>query len=265
MARKPAWLTILLIWTGLAAAQPPHLDGAGRDSWRAYQAAANPKAFAIAPGGAHGWTAEADNDDRAAAQALETCRAHTEQTCLLYDQSGARVFDQQRWPGLWTLPGDAAAGEGVKRGMRFPDLLLSDPKGKPLKLSDLSGRVRILHFWGSWCPHCQGEMPGFVRLARDPGSKHLAFLPIQVREDAASARLWLRQAGLAIPQYDGGATGPASTRLTLADGRVLPDRDIARAFPATYVLDRRGRVLFSRIGPVEDWSQYREFLRHAAR
>ena len=52
--------------------------------------------------------------------------------------------------------------------------------------------------------------------------------------------------------------------LTLADGRKIQDRDIAAAFPTTYILDKHGIVVFSNIGPVSRWPQYLPLLRDVA-
>jgi len=123
----------------------------------------------------------------------------------------------------------------------------------------------VLHFWGSWCPHCRQEMPGLQRLARQLGKEKITFALVQVREDATSARAWLRRQKIAMPLYDSGVRNARESALPLAGGGMLADREIARAFPSTYVLGRHGVVLFSHTGPISDWSQYAEFLRHAAR
>ena len=247
----------------------PHLDARGQAAYQEFLAAAPPRAFAIAPGGGHAWVGEAANDEAAEEQALEACRRHNEQTCVLFAVNQESVFDSRRWPTLWGPYPDAAtaarAPVGMKRGMRFPDLALTDAAGKKINLSALGGHVRVLHFWGSWCPHCRQEMPGLQRLARQLGKEKLAFVLVQVREDAAGAREWLRQQKISLPLYDSGAKGARDAALPLAGGGSLADREIARAFPSTYVLSRHGVVLFSHAGPVADWSQYADFLRHAAR
>lgn len=264
---------LLFLFPILASAAPPaavpHLDSRGHAAYQSFLDAATPRAFAIAPGGAYAWAAGAVSEDAAETQALESCRRHGEQTCVLFAVNGQQVFDGKRWPTLWGPYPDAAASVraavGMKRGMRFPDLALTDAAGKKLRLSDLDGRVRVLHFWGSWCPHCRHEMPGFQRLAKQLKKEKIAFALIQVREDAATARAWLRRQKHDLPTYDSGVSGPRDSALSLAEGGTLADREIARAFPATYILGRHGVVLFSHTGPVSDWSQYAAFLRHASR
>jgi len=264
-------LPLLLPSLALAAlpASVPHLDAQGQTAYRGFLSAEAPRAFAIAPGGAHGWVAEAATDEAAEEQALSVCRSHSEPRCVLFAVNDQRVFDARHWPSLWGPYPDAAASArapvGMKRGMRFPDLALTDAAGKKLRLSDLQGRVLVLHFWGSWCPHCRLEMPGLQRLAKQLKQEKVAFVLVQVREDVARARAWLRQQKMALPLYDSGVRGARDTALPLAGGGSLPDREIARAFPSTYVLGHHGVVLFSHTGPIPDWSQYADFLRHAAR
>jgi thiol-disulfide isomerase/thioredoxin len=265
-------LPILLI-PGLAlAALPasaPHLDAQGQDAYRGFLAAEAPRAFAIAPGGAHAWSAEAVSEEAAEEQALEACRRHSEQSCVLFAVNDHRVFDARRWASLWGPYPDAAASArapvGMKRGMRFPDLALTDAAGKKMRLSDLSGHVLVLHFWGSWCPHCRQEMPDLQRLAKKVRQEKVAFVLVQVREDVAKARAWLQQQRISMPLYDSGARGARDAALPLAGGGTVADREIARAFPSTYILGRHGVVLFSHTGPIPDWSQYADFIRHAAR
>ena len=268
------WLLLIFLFAGPlhAAGLPasvPHLDARGQAAWRDFRAAAPPRAFVIAPGGAHAWVAEAASGEAAEDQALETCRNLSEQACMLFAVDDRLLFDARRWPTLWGPYPDAAASAraqvGMKRGMRFPDLALTDPAGKKLKLSDLDGKVRVLHFWGSWCPHCRQEMPALQGLAHQLRRAKVDFVLVQVREDAAAARTWLKREKIRLPHYDSGVRSARDTALPLAGGGTLTDRSIARAFPSTYILGRHGVVLFSHTGPVADWSQYAGFLKDAAR
>ena len=52
-----------------------------------------------------------------------------------------------------------AALEGPEIGKAAPDFTLTDTEGNTTQLSALKGKVVVLVFWASWCPHCVKEMP----------------------------------------------------------------------------------------------------------
>jgi thiol-disulfide isomerase/thioredoxin len=263
-----AGLGMFFMATVCPAAMPPHLDPAGQDAYRQYQGAEGHRAFAVSPGGRWGWSSGAANPDLAGEQALAYCQDRNEQRCVLHGVDGETVFDAKAWAGLWGPYADAAtaarAQVGLKRGMRFPDLMLTDAQGRALKLSDMNGEVRVLHFWGSWCGACRKEMPEMQDVARQLG-KSVRFILVQVREGIADSRVWLKRQSINLPAYDSGARASDSGELRLAGGGKLNDREIAKAFPTTYVLDRHGVVLFSRTGPIHGWSEYVVLLQHAVR
>lgn len=257
-ALSPAW-----------AATPPQLDSQGHEAYKAYGRAPEHKAFVIASGGTWAWRADLPTEDQAEAAALADCRAHTSQRCLTYALDQDVVLDEPNWWQAWGPYLAAAeagrAAVGVKRGQRFPDLRLTDGKGRSLRLSDLRGRVVLAHFWGSWCPHCVREMPDLQKLHdRLAGKRNIAFVLLPVREPYAQAAQWLRRKRIRMPLYDGGASVTREHAFPLADGAKLPDREVARVFPSTYVLDKHGVVLFSHTGPVADWLEYLPQLLDAA-
>jgi thiol-disulfide isomerase/thioredoxin len=255
--------------TLLEAAGVPHLDERGQADYAAYRQAPSHRAFAIAPGGTWGWQADLPSAALAQQGALQACQQYTEQRCVLYDSDGRIVFDAKTWPHAWGpylgAKQAAQASVGMRRGDRFPDLRFQSPSGREGKLSDLRGKVVVLHFWGSWCPPCQREMPELRRIyAEFRKSKDVVFVLLPVREPLDVSRKWLKQKGGDLPLAFGGEATIRSGEFRLADGGRLTDRDMAKAFPTTYVLDKQGIVVFSRIGPVARWPEYAPFLRDVA-
>lgn len=247
----------------------PHLDRFGREGYREFLSAGMHRAFVIAPGGAWAWKGDEMTADAAVEAATLTCQQASEQPCVPYALDNRLVFDSKIWPALWgpyQRRADAAkAYIGKERGNRFFDLAIRSADGKAMKLSDLRGKVVVVHFWGSWCTPCRHEMPELQKLYQELGaSSGVQFVLLQMREDFATASKWAQQQRLALPLYDSGVKDMSSDRLLLANGKTIPDRTMAVAFPSTYVLDKHGIVVFSHVGPVTGWSQYLPFLRDVA-
>lgn len=247
----------------------PHVNDRARQGYREYLQAEMHRAYAIAPGGVWTWKSGFDSPDEAIEAAVGACQVHTEQNCVPYAVNDEVVFDARRWIALWgpyrTAAEAARAPEGRGRGERFPDLLFTDAGGRPVALSNLRGKVVLVHLWGTWCPSCVHEMPQFEELVmalRDVPD--VVFVFSQVREPYDVARGWLQQQGVRVPLYDSGSHQPQDNRLKLKGGGTLADRAVAPVFPMTYVLDRHGLVVFSLRGSASDWLEYTEFLRDVA-
>ena len=255
-----------------APAEPrvPHLGDEGQAAYQHYLTQVSHKAFAIAPGGAWAWKSDLMSVAQAQTEALEACQATTRQKCVLYASDERTVFNAQAWPLLWgpyaTTAQAAKVTLGTAPGQRMVDITYRDEQGHSVKLSSLKGKVVVLHFWGSWCPPCRQEMPELVKLHQAMADrKDVVFVLLQIRESFETARRWAQNQQLALPLFDSGSRSPGDTRLQLADGTSMADRDIARSFPSSYVLDKQGLVIFSQPGPVQDWLQYEAFLRDAAK
>ena len=271
-------LLVFGLWAGGASAAPtlgetaavPHLTETGRDDYIQFLGSPTHRAFAIAPGGAWAWSSGKAASEEAAADALEACRSQQAQSCVLYAVDDRVVFDAKAWTRLWGPYAAAAeAGRkpvGTRRGELFPSLAFFEADGRRLTVPGLRGKVAVLHFWGSWCGPCRREMPELEKL-RDSlrASDDIGFTLLQVREKFSTAAQWAAAQKINLPLFDSGSAGESDASLLLAGGGKVGDREIAKVFPTTYVLDKHGVVVFSHVGPVRDWSQYREFLLDAAR
>lgn len=269
-----ATLLGLLPAYGLAAAlndadAVPHLEKAGKQGYREFLAAEKNRAFVIAPGGLWFWKGGEDTAEAASEHALQACLEETGLSCVVYALNDRVVFDEKAWARLWgpyqSKKEAARAYTGKERGDRFYNLVFRNESGKLMKLADLKGKVVMLHFWGSWCPACLREMPELQQLHRALGdSPDIQMVLLQVREKFASGRQWLQKQHLELPLYDSGVSGTALDLMTSAEGKAIYDRDIATAFPTTYILDKHGIVVFSHVGPVAGWLQYLPLLRDVA-
>ena len=257
-------LGVALFLPGIAGAMPPTLNESGQNAYRVFQQAEDHRAFAVAPGGGWGWSQGEASAKAAASAALDACQPHSRHPCQLYAVGQRHVFDARTWAHGWrpyARPADTARAEtGPQRGQRFPNLTMTAPDGRTMSLADLRGHAVVLHFWGSWCPSCRHELPQFAVLQQAFRNKPgLAFVFVPVRETVTAARAYLKQQKLALTLHDAGQT-PQTQTFRDANGVLLPDRDIAPVFPATYVIDRHGGVVFSQRGSAPDWAAYAPLL-----
>ena len=120
-----------------------------------------------------------------------------------------------------------------------PALDLLTPDGTRLPLASLRGKVVLVNFWATWCEPCVTEMPSLQRL-RDQLSPRFEVLGVNFKEGPARIRAFVEKAGITFPivrDTDGAAAKAWG----------------ARIFPASYVVDREGRVKHVLIGGA-DWT-----------
>ncbi len=246
----------------------PHAGQKAVDSYQFdYVYAGYHRAFAIAPGGAWAWKADVVTEDEARSAALNACSSYTQQKCQLYSVNDKVVFDREAWNKSWgpykTASQAAKAETGTLLGQRFYDLQFTDASGQKKSIADLRGKVVFVHFWGCWCPSCRYEFGTLTDMYRILQSQHkgeVELVILQVREPIETARAWTRKHGFTeLPLSDSGVKSEEDTELTLKAGTKIKDRKLARVFPASYVLDKNGIVVFSHMGSIRNWTEYIPF------
>ncbi len=111
--------------------------------------------------------------------------------------------------------------------------------GGRLALADLRGHVVVVDVWGSWCVPCREEAPDLARVARETHDKGVRFVGIDVRDNAAAARAFVRRYEITYPSlFD------TDGSLLLAFDGIIP----VSAVPSTVVIDRQGRIAARVIG-----------------
>jgi cytochrome c biogenesis protein CcmG/thiol:disulfide interchange protein DsbE len=111
-----------------------------------------------------------------------------------------------------------------------PGFTLASLRGDSLSLSDFRGQVVVLNIWATWCAPCREEMPDFVRMQDELGSRGVQFIGVSIDSGGFDA----------VEEFanEFGANYP----LVLDDGSVYGVYRGSTGVPTTYLIDREGRI-----------------------
>jgi len=121
-----------------------------------------------------------------------------------------------------------------------PPIELLRTDGSPFALAQLRGKVVLVNFWATWCEPCVTEMPSLQKLRDSLGPQGFEVLAVNHQEGPARIDAFVQKLGLAFPVVRD------------TDGSVAKAWS-ARLFPASYVVDRSGRIRYVLIGGA-DWT-----------
>jgi thiol-disulfide isomerase/thioredoxin len=137
-------------------------------------------------------------------------------------------------------PRDAFPAQRVTSSERAPTITGTRASGAGVELAWPAPRMRILHFWGTWCAPCVKELPSllaFARAMRQRGAD-LEIVAIAVNDD------WN-----AVTAFFQGAV-PAEV---VIESDAAHKRFGVSTLPDTYLVDRAG-ALVERYHGARDWS-----------
>jgi len=127
----------------------------------------------------------------------------------------------------------------VKAEMKkAPDFTLKDVNGKTIKLSDYNGKVVIINFWATRCPHCIAEMPDFVKfynVYREKGVEVIGIVGGPIDE----VKKIISEEKITYP-------------VCISDGKVEDLYGGIRAVPTTFIIDKNGNIYHKKIGAMSE-------------
>ena len=137
-------------------------------------------------------------------------------------------------------------------GTKAPDFTLSTPTGQRVQLSDLTGKEAVVlvilrGFPGYQCPYCEKQVHDFVEHAPAFAAKHTNVLLVYPGPPAdldAHAKDFLTKQS-ELPQNVQLVVDPDYT-VTNRYG-LRWDAPHETAYPSTFILDRKGSVLFEKV------------------
>lgn len=135
-------------------------------------------------------------------------------------------------------PDTAATAQLV--GSLRPDFTLPDVSGRPRSVAEWDGKVLVLNFWATWCPPCRKEIPEFVELQERYGARGLQFVGVALQRPEELGA-FIEEHGMNYPVLAGEME---VIRLAERYGNRVG------ALPYTVIMDRGGRIVFVRPGPL---------------
>ncbi len=122
--------------------------------------------------------------------------------------------------------------------MTSPEIELPDLLGRHHSLTDYRGNVVLVQFWATYCTPCRTEMPTMNRLAKKMQGKPFKIVTVNMAESHGQVRQFLQEVPVDFPV------------LMDSDGNTLSRWKVFAA-PANFILDKRGKIIFTLYGAIE--------------
>lgn len=118
-----------------------------------------------------------------------------------------------------------------------PDFTLKSLDGHDVRLSALRGKVVIVNFWATWCGGCKVEIPELIDAYRRHHADGLEIVGISM-DDAGND---------VVARFV--KTKNVTYTIVRGDAAVASVYGGIRFMPQSFVVDRRGRIVKTFVGP----------------
>ena len=130
----------------------------------------------------------------------------------------------------------------LANGTTAPDFTATDINKKPVKLSDLRGKVVVIDFWASWCGPCNAAMPHNQAVMKKLKAEGLPVIMLAVdnAEGRPDFETWVKQKQASLS---------ALTFVFISTKEDVSGKQFnVSGIPTQYVLDKNGVVRASFVG-----------------
>lgn len=132
---------------------------------------------------------------------------------------------------LVALTAGTAASCVAQTGATAPPFDVRTDTGKRLRLEDYKGKVLLLTFWATWCPHCRRQIAAMEKLRTDYAAKGIEMLALSVdKEGWQIVAPYLEEHKLSLP-------------VALANARMQQQYAAGGGIPLSYIIDRESRLV----------------------
>ncbi len=103
--------------------------------------------------------------------------------------------------------------------------------GKLIRLEDYRGKVLLLTFWATWCPHCRRQIAAMEKLRKDYAAKDIEMLALSVDKEG-----WQ----IVSPYVQ---EHKLSLTVAIASPRTQQQYAANGGIPLSYIIDRQGQAV----------------------
>ena len=119
----------------------------------------------------------------------------------------------------------------------FAELTLVDEAGQEFTMNDFSDKNVLINFYQSWCGPCMGEMPSLSKAYQSLKEDDFVFIAVSDESFELISHVKER----------------TNSSLIFLQSKQSLDEIGIRAYPTTYLINKKGEVVFEKVGP-DEWS-----------
>jgi thiol-disulfide isomerase/thioredoxin len=143
-----------------------------------------------------------------------------------------------------------AEPSGVAPDKKFNyNFALRDINGNTVDIQSMKGKTIFINVWATWCGPCRVEMPSIQSLYDQVDHEKIAFIMLAIDQKDAQRKVasYIGEKGFTFPVY--------------FPDKSLPEQLQVRSIPATFVINREGKIVFREMGAANyGTEEFRSFL-----